>query len=159
MDERTVVITEKDGTYQIQNNGMTEFALLGILECIVFDMKTANRQISAIEQKRPSAPQRKSIPAQNEKPDDTSVEKSDKKKLPLELKDVELEAKEPGGEVPKQSATPDLRTRISNAVKAIRGLGAPIEDTDLSNLTDEELQAELEELTNQYKRLKTSKQK
>lgn len=49
--------------------------------------------------------------------------------------------------------------RIGNAIKAIKGLGGDIEDTDLSNLTDEALQAELEELTNQYKRLKTSKGK
>lgn len=40
-----------------------------------------------------------------------------------------------------------IRTRINNAVKAIRGLGGRAEDTDLSNLTDEELQSELEQLT------------
>ncbi len=40
MNENTVIITERDGKYEIQNNGMPEFALLGILECIVFDMKS-----------------------------------------------------------------------------------------------------------------------
>jgi hypothetical protein len=44
MSENTVIITERDGKYEIQNNGMPEFALLGILECIVFDMKSAGRQ-------------------------------------------------------------------------------------------------------------------
>lgn len=32
-----------------------------------------------------------------------------------------------------------------------------MDDIDRSNSTDEELQAELEDLTNQYKRLKSSK--
>ena len=31
MDEKTVVITERNGNYRIQNNGMSDFALLGIL--------------------------------------------------------------------------------------------------------------------------------
>ncbi len=43
MDKKTVVITEKDGKYQIQNNGISEFALIGILESVVFDMKSAGR--------------------------------------------------------------------------------------------------------------------
>jgi len=42
-----------------------------------------------------------------------------------------------------------LRTRIGNAIKAIRSLGGEVEDIDRSNLTDEELQTELEELKNQ----------
>jgi hypothetical protein len=35
--------------------------------------------------------------------------------------------------------------------------GGEVDDIARSNSTDEELQAELEELTNQYKRLKSSK--
>ncbi|MGI8494376.1 MAG: hypothetical protein ACR2L1_03545 [Pyrinomonadaceae bacterium] len=44
MDEKTVIITELDGRYKVENKGISEFALLGILECIVFDMKSAGRQ-------------------------------------------------------------------------------------------------------------------
>jgi hypothetical protein len=36
-------------------------------------------------------------------------------------------------------------------------MGGKTEDADLSRLTDEELQSELEALTDQYKRLKNSK--
>ncbi len=32
MDEKTVVITEEDDSYKIQNSGISEFALLGILD-------------------------------------------------------------------------------------------------------------------------------
>ncbi len=41
MDERTVLITDTDSSYQIENNGISELALIGILECILFDMKIA----------------------------------------------------------------------------------------------------------------------
>ena len=59
----------------------------------------------------------------------------------------------------QSSTSTELRTRISNAVKAIKGLGGEVGDADRSLATDEELQTELEELTNQYKRLKNSKGK
>jgi hypothetical protein len=140
MDEKTVIITEKDGTYQIQNNGIPEFALLGILECIVFDMKSVSRRESSVEQKEALTKQNDPNPEQNE-----AAQKSEA---------VQEEIKR---EAAQESTGPGVRTRINNAVKAITGLGGRIEDTDLSNLTDEELQSELEELTEQYKRLKSSK--
>ena len=140
MNEKTVVITENDGTYQVQNNGISEFALLGILECIVFHMKSTRRNESTVEQKESPAKQNDSNSEQSE-----TLEKSQK---------IQQETKR---EAVKESAAPDIRIRISNAIKAIRALGGTIEDTGLSNLTDEELQAELEELTEQYKRLKSSK--
>ena len=126
MDDKTVVITEKDGQYEVENNGISEFALIGILECILFDMKTAGSKELSIRQ---------------------------------------TEVRQESGEVtekPKKAAVldskaPELRTRISNAVKAIRELGGKLEDTDLSNLTDEEMQTELDQLTNQYKQLKITK--
>ncbi len=49
-----------------------------------------------------------------------------------------------------------LRTRISTAVKAIKSLGGEADDINHGDATDKELQSELEELTNQYKRLKNS---
>jgi hypothetical protein len=126
MDDKTAVITEKDGQYEIENNGISEFALIGILECILFDMKTARSKELSVKQTE----------------------------IRHESREV---TEEPKKTVIQESKTPELRTRISNAVKAIRGLGGTLEDTDLSSLTDEELQAELDELTNQYKRLKTTK--
>jgi Asp-tRNA(Asn)/Glu-tRNA(Gln) amidotransferase A subunit family amidase len=140
MNEKTVVITEKDGTYQIQNNGIPEFALLGILECIIFDMKSAGRRESRVEQKE--APTKQNDPG------------PEQKEVAQKFEVVQEEIKR---EAAQESTAPDIRTRINNAVKAIRGLGGRIEDTDLSNLTDKELQSELEELTEQYKRLKSSK--
>ncbi len=140
MNEKTVVVTERDGTYQIQNNGIPEFALLGILECIVFDMKSTRRNETTVEQKQSPNKQNDSNSEQSE-----TLEKS---------QEIQQETKR---EAIKESAAPDIRTRISNAIKAIRALGGTIEDTDLSNLTDEELQSELEDLTEQYKRLKSSK--
>jgi hypothetical protein len=140
MDEKTVVITERNETYQIQNNGISDFALLGILECIVFNMKSAAQRGSSIELKDTPTEQKKVNQEQT-----ATVQKSEA---------IEQKMKR---EVIHETAAPDIRIRISNAIKAIRGLGARIEDTNLSNLTDEELQSELEELTEQYKRLKSSK--
>ena len=125
MSENTVVITERDGKYHITNNGISEFALLGILECIVFDMKTAKRhELSSKGQSTGDA------------------QEAMKETAPLAT--------------PK-SNVPDLRTRISNAVKAIKSLGGEVPDFDTENATYEELQEELQALTEQYKRLKNSK--
>ena len=126
MSENTAVITEKDGKYHIKNNGISELALLGILECIVFEMKTAKRR-----------------------------ELSDKEELSSDAPPVVKETA-PEPPAPKSNA-PELRTRISNAVKAIKGLGGEVPDFDADNATEEELQKELEALTEQYKRLKNSK--
>jgi predicted hydrolase (HD superfamily) len=126
MDDKTVVITEKDGQYELQNNGISEFALIGILECILFEMKSAKRKESPVKQ--------------------TEIRQ--------ESNEITEETKKA---VAQESKAPELRTRISNAIKAIRDLGGNLEDTDLSSLTDEELQDELDDLTNQYKRLKNTK--
>jgi hypothetical protein len=126
MEDKTVVITERDGQYEVENNGISEFALIGILECILFDMKTIRR---------------KDLPVTQDK-------------TTQESKQITEEPKKAGV---KESKAPELRTRITNAVKAIRELGGRLEDTDLSNLTDEEMQTELDQLTNQYKRLKNTK--
>jgi septal ring factor EnvC (AmiA/AmiB activator) len=102
MDDKTVVITEKDGQYAVENNGMSEFALIGILECILFDMKTARS-----------------------------------KQLPIKQTEIGQEStevtEEPKKAVVLESKAPELRTRISNAVKAISGLGGKLEETDLSS--------------------------
>ena len=139
MNEQTVVITERDGKYQIQNNGISEFALLGILECIVFDMKSVNRREALVEQQESSVQQNGINQEQIE-----TIQKSELVKQETKREGVQ--------EVP----APDIRIRISNAVKAIRALGGRIEDADLSNMNDEGLQLELEELKDQYKRLKSS---
>lgn len=140
MNEKTAVIIERDGTYEIKNNGISEFALLGILESIVFEMKSVSRREPIIEQK--------------ESPVKRNDINRDEKETDLKPAPVEQETKR---EAAEERVAPDIRMRISNAIKAIRTLGGKIEDTDLSNLNDEELQLELEELTSQYKRLKSSK--
>lgn len=143
MIKKTVVITETDGGYQVDNKGIAEFALLGILECIVFEMKSARRAAASAEPDEPAVEPKKAISEAKE------IEREIKPEAAEETKpEVKKDATEP------QSSAPDLRTRISNAIKAIRSLGGNIEDTDLSRLTDEELQAELKELTSQYKQLK-----
>ncbi len=135
MNENTVFITERNGKYEIQNNGIPEFALIGILECIVFEMKSAARKQSGTEPAPDAQEKELIVKKQENNPEQKQTESESKTVVPQ----------------------PDLRTRISNAIKAINALGGDIEDTDLSKLTDEELQSELTELTDQYKRLKTSK--
>ena len=166
MNEKTVVITEQNGTYHLQNNGISEFELIGILECIVFDMKTTSHRRPATEQIQPPAQAKNITPEPNEKPNETihQSKEKDKEERIEEPKETDPGTKKENDSAAKRevassssASTLDLRTRIGNAIKAIRGLGADIEDTDLSNLTDEELQSELEELTSQYKRLKVSK--
>lgn len=143
MNEKTVIITEQEGAYQIQNNGISDFALLGILECIVFNMKSTSHRESIVEQAT-----REESPAER---NDSNREQTEN------LPQPEANKQKTKREAAEESAAPDMRIRISNAIKAIKALGGDLEETDLSNLTDEELQSELEELTGQYKRLKSSK--
>lgn len=128
MSEKSISITEKDGKYQVRNNGVSEFELIGILECVLSDLKSVNRKLHKSEEP----------PINCDEPQYSPPAK-------------ETEAKN------QPSSTPDLRTRIGNAVKAIKSLGGEVGVVDINKLSDDELQAELDELTNQYKRLKTSK--
>lgn len=140
MSEKTALITETNGKYKIENKGISEFALLGILECIVFDMKNAER---------------KQLPAEFTEPGAAGKDNSNEKRKEVsEQKQTEQEIKREAAQSPN---TPELRTRISNAVKAVKELGGKVEDTDFGKLTDDQLQKELEELTAQYKRLKSLK--
>lgn len=132
MQDKTVVITEKDGAYTIQNNGIAEFALLGILECIVFEMKTARRE----------SPIDKTLPEKSEPVAESNA--------------AAVSVSAPPSTVPNAAAA-DIRTRIGNAVKAIRDLGGQVPDFDADQASIEELQEELSVLTEQYKRLKNSK--
>ena len=129
MIEKTIVIAAEDNSskYKIQKNDFTDFELIGMLECLIFDLKSTDRKAISIQQPKDSADSKQSLP---ETP----------------------EIKEPI----KETNQTDLRTRIRNAIKAINNLGGQIEVTDLTNLTDQELQDELDELTDQYKRLKKS---
>ena len=165
MSERTVTITERNGTYHVQNHGIAEFALIGILECLIFDLKSAARQSAGTGHRESLAGQNKVNDHQPAAPDDSTRrrEETETAEEAQEAQEVEMiadskaAAPEPKREAAQSATAPDLRTRINNAVKAIRGLGAQLEDTDLTDLTEEELRSELEELTNQYKRLKISK--
>ncbi|HEY8562535.1 MAG TPA: hypothetical protein VIL74_19305 [Pyrinomonadaceae bacterium] len=130
MNEKTVVITEMDGKYRVENNGISEFALLGILECIVFDLKSAKRAATEINSEIKTA----NAPA------------------PV-VESTPVKTKESAAE----SNSPELRTRIANAIKAIRGLGGQTPDFDADSASDQELQEELNALTEQYKRLKGAK--
>ncbi len=167
MSEKTVVITQpEDDKYRIENSGISEFALIGILECIVFDLKTAAARrkagitgTSRIEKGTASNSEKKPV-AELIHPPVAAVHKEQTKdeEIILKTEAITSEPKREGNPLPPPTSnTPDLRTRIGNAVKAIQGLGGAAEQTDLSKLTDDDLQAELEELTYQYKRLKSSK--
>jgi len=142
MSEKTVVITEKAGRYAIENNGILEFTLIGMLECILFDLKTAGRRASADNTVAAVAATVTEAPVRPEQENEKQTIKNAGKEDSAD--------KNKGG-------SPELRTRIGNAVKAIKDLGGEVGSSDLTNATDEELQTELDELTNQYKRLKNSK--
>ena len=136
MSEKRVIIIESEGNYNIQNDGLSEFELIGILECLVFELKSARQRTSS--DKKIDAAAAQEI---NESPKETPQETSTSK------------------DTVQPAASPELRTRINNAVKAIKSLGGQVDGVNRSDATDAELQTELEELTDQYKRLKSSKGK
>ncbi len=158
MSENTVVITEMDGKYLIQNNGIADFALIGILECIVSDMKTISRKLEIPAEQKDTVPESKEMT-----PDKSQA--VDKSQTVTEPAKEQKETPRPAVNPPQADAVivsnvasvPQLRTRIGNAVKAIKGLGGEAADVDRTTATDKELRTELEDLTNQYKRLKNSK--
>jgi len=144
MNDKTIIITEKDGLYSLENNGVSDFALIGILECILFDLKSANRQAEIPELQKAPVEGLLDMPAP-----ETNLIKTPAVKPLAEAKDEKI--------IPIQiESNPDIRNRIKKATEAIRGLGGEVENPDLSKMSDEELQTEFDVLTNQYKRLKTS---
>lgn len=140
MSEKTIIITESEGKYRIQNDGLSEFELIGILECLVFEMKSARRQASSDKKSDAAA----IIAAAATASQEITGQSEEARQRTIE-------------ETVQSSASPELRIRINNAVKAIKNLGGEVVDVNRSDATDEELQTELEELTDQYKRLKNSK--
>ena len=136
MSEKTIVITESEGNYDVQNNGLSEFELIGILECIIFEMKSARQQSSS------------------DKKADAAATVATPEKITKQPEQIPQEAEK---ETVQLNVSTELRKRITNAVKAIKNLGGEVGDVNRSEATEEELQTELEELTNQYKRLKNLK--
>lgn len=130
-----IIITESDGTYELESDGVSDFTLIGILECVLFDLK--NKRTASKEVSTPSTPVQTAAP----------IEESAVEKLKIDVPKIE-DIKTPA------TVVPDIRTRISNAMKAIRSLGGQTESIDLDNATEDDLQTELEALTEQYKRLK-----
>lgn len=153
MRENKVVITEQNGKYQITNDGIPELTLLGILECIVFEMKSAGRR----EMPAGTEP---AVEMRDAAKEPVAKETVSKEPLSKEPESKETIPKEPVSKTsvpePPSSDAAELRARIGNAVKAIRGLGGETSDFDVSSASDEELREELAALTEQYKRLKTS---
>lgn len=144
MSRNKITIIENNGTFEIEKENLSDFALIGILECVLFDLKSVRRNREQVSAGTISLVETVEEAAETEK----SAEKA-RETLPA-----------PPQNTPEIAAnTPDLRTRIGNAVKAVRNLGGKVEDIDLSGFSEEELQNELEELTAQYKRLKISKEK
>jgi hypothetical protein len=160
MNTKEITLAERDGRYEVTSGGVDDYALIGILECLLFDLKNANRRVSRVEEPI-SAPPSKPVPEQIAEVPTPPVNLSTgtvADPVPAVANESPETVVEPHRESVAPTA-PDLRTRIGNAVKAIRNLGGQIEETDLSQYSDDELQTELDELTNQYKRLKNSKGK
>ncbi len=162
MSEKTVVFTEHGGTYEIQNNGIPEFALVGILECVLFDLKTDRREKS-VGKKENTITRAKSqtdeiTEKQKESTTEPDGESNKEPKKEQDDKPDENPSEKLKPEVVLLSTDPNLQTRIANAVKAIKALGGEVDEKiDRPGATDNELKTELGELTEQYKRLKSSK--
>lgn len=133
-----ITITESNGTYELENDGISDFALIGVLECVLHDLK--NNRVPSQENSVKTEIKPVEEPAA---PITEPVVEEMKVEVP-KLEDIKTQA----------TVVPDIRTRITNAIKAIRSLGGQIEEIDLDKSTEEELQTELEALTEQYKRLK-----
>lgn len=159
MSEKTVTITERDGAYEIQNEGISEFALVGILECVLFDMKIAQSKKPIVEKETAANSETNTeTNGTAQKPEDSNAEPKKERDDKPDDKPDNTPDEIPQPKVVPPSSDPGLRTRIANAVKAIKALGGEVgEKNDLSDATDEELKTELEKLTEQYKRLKSSK--
>lgn len=148
MSERTIIITESEGAYSVQNDSHSEFELIGILECITFELKSARQhKASGKTTGSPDATQETQKHSEEIAPEPKTIEKL--KVIPTATDKETIQS----------TASSELRTRISNAVKAIKNLGGEVGDINRNGATDEELQTELDELTQQYKRLKNSKGK
>lgn len=166
MNERAMTITEQNGTFQISSAGFSSIEMLGVPEQIIFNLKHSGIvkteiAAAAVLTAEKAAGEVKLQPA----PADASNE-PETPSTPLHNKPPKAETDENAPSAATASfstastATPvreELRTRTGNAVKAVGDLGGKIEDADYAAMNEDELQAEPEALTSQYKRLKMSK--
>lgn len=156
MGANVIVISVDGNKYKVEKNGISDFALIGVLECVLADMKAARRQ-----QEGQSAPKALSAPPADSPVNDPPVNLAAEPSAPEsgEFSARPSNAVEEGIAVQSETsaATPDIRARILKAREAIRELKGEVDNSDLSKMSAEELQAEFDELSAQYRRLKNSK--
>lgn len=149
MGRNVIVITVDGNKYKVEKNGISDFALIGVLECVAADLKRISRQNEGSLNREVEMIEPKDIAGGA-----NSVVQDDMKSESAEAgyPGISSKANEP------IVAPPDLKSRIIKAREAIRGLNGEVDNTDLSKMSDEELQEEFDALTAQYKRLKSSGQ-
>ena len=152
MAENKIVITVDGNQYQIEINGISDFAVIGVLECILSDLKGINRKMDNVVVNNTSEITIEPLPTENVTA--PVIEKAGANEpitpeIPNSPKPAEQPQPKPG----------DIKSRILKAREAIRGLKGKVDDLDLDKMTDEELQIEFDELTAQYKRLVNSQPK
>ena len=149
MGSNVIVITVDGNKYKIEKNGISDFALIGVMECILTELKGTERKmenlpiVTTFEKKNESFQAETPVAPENEKTEPTEAVKSEPAK---EAKHDEQIQSKPG----------DIKSRILKAREAIRGLKGKVDDLDLEKMNDEELHIEFDELTAQYKRLVNS---
>jgi len=155
MAANVIVVTVDGNIYKIEKNGISDFALIGVLECILVDLKSVNRQGESSQIAKEVSTEEFEKPV-DENPVSSEMSELSGPKTETELKTSEVPDIESTTATATEIPTPDIKNRILNARATIRGLKGEVEESDLSIMTDDELQEEFEALTAQYKRLKNS---
>jgi hypothetical protein len=142
MGTNVIVVTVDGNQYKIEKNGISDFALIGVLECILTDLKAVRRRSEgAPAPKEGTAGRKVNLPKEN--PLVEPVVESSKTEMGVDQETSDL-SKTDNPVVSHETSTPDLRSRITKAREAIRGLNGEVQELDLSKMSDEELQLEFE---------------
>ena len=153
MGRNVIVITVEGNQYRVEKNGISDFALIGVLECLISDLKSNRRNLELNP-----APKEVSVEEKSESSAEKAIVESPVREEEAIL-ETSVDLNDQKGEISQKqeiTQTNEIKNRITNARKAIRDLNGEVEETDLIGMTDEELQLEFDELTAQYKRLKNS---
>jgi len=116
MSEKQVLITERDGTYQLENEDFTNFELIGILECVLLDLKHDQRIQQAVVGN--SGGEENSAATETSKSSETQSETRTENIPDAEAESTGGSAGELSGEVPTSSIEQSILSDSSSAASA-----------------------------------------
>src|SRR5690349_11124476 len=125
MERSEIIITVEGNQYRVEKNGVSDFALIGVLECLIADLKSNRRNFES----NPAPSETQVVVKSESSAEKAIVEIPVKEEAVLETSFGLNDQKGEISQKQKTTQTNEIKNRITNARKAIRDLNGEVEET------------------------------